>query len=191
MANRKYTSQARIEDYLKRDLSDHEVVGLPLLIEAATEWVNDYLDTNYTDSDDEVERFYDGEGYEEIDISPLKELTSVELIDSNGNVSHTYEETRYALEPANKNIKTSLRLKNGNWPKGIANIKVKGKYTSYDGQVPAAITLATTMLVGDYLNGTESIKRESIEGWSVEYDDMPDLTDRVTQVLAPYRRLLL
>lgn len=185
-----YTTVQKLCDYLKRDITEHEMNIFPTLLKSATEFVNNYTDSNFDDTDEDIYRYYDG-GYNEMDIDPCKEVVSVYIMDDE-IPSTLYDVTDYVLEPVNEPIKTSIRLKySQKFPTGVANIRVEGKFTAFNGTVPYEIQLATTMIVADYMNGARDVQSESIEGWSVTYATSADITSTVRDLLEPYRRTLL
>lgn len=187
-----YTSQARVEDYLKRSLTQHEVVLLPVLVEAAQSYIDGELDTSFDQIGAAVARYYDGDGSTELRIDPATEIESIAFTDIYGAVQQTLAAHEYITSPLNKNVKTSVRMKVQRLPRGTGNIKVIAKYSSYDGGIPKGIMLACTMLVADYLQSDEqNIKAEETEGWKVQYGSMPDLTSKVESLLAPFKRLAL
>lgn len=185
-----YTTIQRVSDYLKRDLTDHEVNLFPVLLKSATSFIDDYTDTSFEDVEEPFYRYYDG-GYNEIDIDPCKDIESVTVVSSD-SITNDYSDSDYVLEPINQTIKTSIRLKGGQrFPYGAANIRVEGKHTSFDEAIPADIVLAATMLVADYLNGARDVVSESIEGWSVTYGRGTDISATVKDILSGYRRNVL
>lgn len=185
-----YCTNQQVSDYLKRNLTAHEVSILPVLIRSAQDFINDYCDTDFEDTNTNTVKYYDGEGLQEIDIDAAKDITLVQITDDE-IVTSTYQEDDYVLEPVNQTIKTSIRLKQDRFPYGAANIKVTGKFTSYEGKIPERISLAATMLVADYINGTRDIASESIEGWSVTYGKTENISSEVKDMLQDYRRTLL
>lgn len=186
-----YTTVQKLSDYLKRSLTEPEMNLWSTMLKSATKFVDEYCDTTFDDTDENIYRYYDGEGLNEIDIDPCKEVETVYIMDDE-IPSSLYDVTDYVLEPINETIKTSIRLKNGmKFPHGAANIRVEGKFTSYDGSIPADVSLATTMIIADYLNGARDVQSETIEGWSVTYATSADVTSTVKDLLAPYRRNLL
>lgn len=188
-----YTSQDQVASYLKRALTDDEVVVFNMLAEAACAYIDNELETTFTDTDTATDRYYDGENSCELIIDPAKTISAVYIIDRYGSILQTLQSYEFVAVPLNKNIKTSLRTKGVRFPSGVGNIKVTGKYTSYDNGVPAPISLATAMLVGDYLRNADTgdVKMEETEGWKVQYGNMPEITARVENLIAPYRRLMI
>jgi hypothetical protein len=186
-----YTDKTKVQNYLKRDLSAKEDAVFDMLAEAATEYIDSEIETNYQDVTEAKARYYDGDGDCEIDIDPCKTVTSVQLLDIDGNVMQTLAEADYLLYPVNKDIKTSIRFRFRISP-GMKSIKVTAKFTSYTDKVPSSISLAATMLVAEYMQGDDQrIKSEETEGWRVSYDSLPKYADMVQDLLAPYRRVLL
>lgn len=190
-----YTSQARVEDYIKRSLTQHEVIILPVLMEAARDYIDTFTETNFEPSgDSDTSRFYDGHNKNEIDIDPMNEITQVQYLDRYGTVLQTLGANDYRAYPLNKPVKTSIRVAGAfKFPLGVSNIKVTGKFgSSPNGELPAAISLAATTLVAEYLQSDErNIKSEETEGWKVAYDNTTSYASKVADLLAPYRRLAL
>lgn len=190
-----YTSQARVEDYIKRSLTQHEVIILPVLMEAARNYIDEYTESSFEPSgDDDTSRFFDGNSQCEIDIDPMTSITKVEYLDRYGAVLQELGANDYRAYPLNKAVKTSLRVAGAfKFPHGVSNIKVTGKFgSSPNGELPGAITLAATSLVAEYLQSDErNIKSEETEGWKVAYDSTTSYVSKAADLLAPYRRLKL
>lgn len=185
-----YTDATKVSNYLKRSLTAEETAILSVLADAATEWIDSYLETNYQEAEEST-REYDG-CEREIIIDPCKEVSAVKTLDSYGAVLNTLTATDYKMYPLNKTIKRSVRSRIGEIGGSIAGIQVTAKFTSLDTAVPQSVVLAATMLVADYMQSDDyRVKSEETEGWKVAYDSLPQFTDKVLNLLAPYRRLVL
>lgn len=165
-----YTSETSIEAYLNRDLSTAEQTQLAILIPAVQEWIDKATGSHF-DEVAETSQYFDG-GLQNLDIHPCTAITEVLAVDREDNEESEFEAEDYVAEPVNKTVKRQLRLRDGVWPAGIANIKITAKFSEYDGGVPAWVQqLATTMCGLMFSLGGDSagVKRESLEGHSIEY----------------------
>jgi len=177
-----YTDQARVEAYLKRELTDDEVTILDEIILHNSSYINGYTNREWlsvdTELDDELEdlepsiRVFDGKGTRELFIDDFTLIESVSVLDSQGDELIKYEdaETDWLLYPLNKNPKQSIHLRNARFPIGAGNVEVNAVWGA--GIVPADVVMVCTGLVGRYLQkagtSTGMFKSESIEGYSYQ-----------------------
>jgi hypothetical protein len=118
---------------------------------------------------DESTRLYDG-GVQHLRIDPCTDITAVKSVDRDDNVVETILAKDYTAEPVNKNMKTMLRLRDRRFWRNFNNIQVTAKYSIYEASDVLAVIKEAMIdaLIGELTN-TANIKRESIEGYSVEY----------------------
>ncbi len=203
-----YTSTSLIATYLGRALTADEQALFVVLLPAVTRWIDQTLSSHF-DSVSATERHYDAEGGT-VDIDPAQSITLVEAIDSDNSTSYAYTEgTEYVLYPLNETVKNELRARaRSGFTQGIKRIKISAKFTEYDfvnSKVPEDIQILATRLVGLQLRGLSadavvddaSVKKESVEGHTVEYvtgaDYLSQLssTDPIVSALISTRRQLL
>ncbi len=175
-----YTDQAKIEDFLQRTLTQDEVDLLVVLLPSIKTWIDDYTSSTF-DTAVETTRRYDGGGLS-IDIDPAQDITEVALVNRDGTESYSYTDgEEYIKEPINATIKNEIRRHITRWPRGAANMAVTAKFTEYDfanSKVPDDIVTAATRIAAgiikassydDSANAAGNIKKESLEGHTVEY----------------------
>lgn len=190
MAN--YTDQDTIEAYLKRSLTASEITFLDVLLPAVTQAIDDWLGTNFQNVTVDSTKYFDGLGEKEINIEPVKELTSVANVDSSEDVTYTYTSDEYVLEPRNKTIKTSIRKRVGSFPDGVKNIKVVAKFTSNSGStIPANVQVAATKMASQELVTGTDFESESIEGYSYKVRTDIDSEEDLKRLLNQYREVIL
>ena len=114
-------------------------------------------------------RYYDG-GVQHLAIDPCTAVTAVKYVDDDTNVEHTFITSDYTVEPINRTLKTMLRNREGKFVVGINNVAVTAKFSIYDDSNTLAIVKSALLeSIVSELGNTDNIKRESIEGYSVEY----------------------
>ena len=154
-----YTTQALVEAYLKRSLTAAEIVILDDTIEYISDVIKNYcnrdwssiaIDEGYEDEEDPTARVFDGNNRRELFIDDCQDITKIEILDSDGNVSSTYSTvTGWITYPLNKDIVESIVIRNAIFPIGRANIRVTANFGS--GVVPSAVKMVCTAIVGDFL----------------------------------------
>lgn len=175
-----YTTQSLVEKYLERSLTADEVALFAILLPAVQRWIDKTLSSTF-DTADASTRTYDAEGGI-VDIDPCQAITKIEAVDYEGSASYAYTEgTEYVLYPQNETVKNELRARSKHgFTRGVARIKVYAKFTEYDftnNKVPEDIQLLATRLIASQLRGLSAdadvdsagVKKESVEGHSVEY----------------------
>ena len=184
-----YLTQAEFEDFVKRSLTSDEATMFLIAEGAAEKFIDNHTDTNFNNVS-ETSKYYDG-GVCEIDIDPCTSVTAVASVDSDLSIVETYDSDIYILEPYNSTVKWSLRSRIGRFNRGVKNIKVTAKFSSYIDKVPSEIKLACAILCQGTIDNPSNYKKESLEGYSYELGGNGEQDDRVLTLLAPYRRILL
>lgn len=170
-----YTDTTKISNYLQRSLSAYETTFLSTLIPAIKKWIDLYTSSTF-DQVAATTRYYNGsETF--IDIEPCTDIEEVWALNDDLTQSYEYtENTEYIAEPLNQNVKRWINKRDGCFPKGIARLSVKAKFSEYDGAVPEDIeTLATIIAAGVINQGKNAssggnVASESLEGHSITYD---------------------
>lgn len=175
-----YTTTSLVSSYLERALSAEETALFAVLLPAVTRWIDQTLSSHF-DTVSATERFYDAEG-SIVDIDPCQAITAVTAVDYETEADYAYTEGQeYVLYPLNETVKNELRARaKGGFTRGIRRIKINAKFTEYDftnSKVPEDIQLLATRLIASQLRGLTAdagvdeagVKKESVEGHSVEY----------------------
>lgn len=180
-----YTTKALVENYLQRDLSENEIAFLVALLPAVKQWIDRNTNSNF-DTATATTRYYDG-GECSLDINPCQTITAVSALSSIDNsINYTYVAIQdYITEPVNETVKREIRRRYGRFPTGIANIAVTATFTEYESGVPQDIQTVATRMIASILEGTADdvqsggIKRESIEGHTLDYATSVDSFDKL------------
>ena len=200
-----YTNKPLIENYLQRALTSDEAASLITLNRAVKKWIDKKTTSSFDQATASIRR-YDG-GVSSLDIDPCTTITAVSALNDDGSVSYSYDLTstpEVQFEPLNETIKRELRKRNGCFPDGTGRIAVTAQFSEYDAGVPEDIELIATRLLAAIIRGSSfdsnsaGIKKESIEGHSVEYSTSSDTLDTlatgdpiVRSVLEQHRELLV
>lgn len=199
MAN--YASQSDIEAILNRSLTDSEVAGLTLLLNAVDQFINDAVGSSFTIGDDVATRYYDADEGSIIDIDPAfvddTHGLVVSLVDADENIVRTLDTSEYEARPRNDAVKTYIELRNGRkWARvashSVANIAVTG-YFGRGSTVPADIQYLAAYMAAQYIGASTgaSLKSESIEGYSRTFATIQKDYPLVSQTLDKYNEVLL
>lgn len=128
-------------------------------------------------------RYYDG-GVQHLGIDPATDITEVALVNEDNTVVEVYNSVDYTLEPVNATLKTMIRHRS-KFLTGINNIKVTGKFSIYgDSRILAIVKDSMINALVSELTNNSNIKRESIEGYSVEY-----ISNEAKSALSPIKYL--
>ena len=198
-----YTTQARVEAYLNRELTANEAESVDDVISYISEFIEKYTNRQWLPAVDEGEddeattRVFDGNGLKDLVVDDFVGLDEVRVLDSQGEVFNTYtSDTDWITFPSNKNPKNTIRLRNYHLPRGSANIEVDAIWGS--GTPPSGVIVVATALTGKfYLKNTSSIgsyKKESIEGYSYELMTGADIdsdTQNLISTLNVYKKFTL
>jgi hypothetical protein len=169
-------SQSEVEARLKRALTAEETSAFTL--QNAT--MQDYLEKiigSDVEAVSETTRYFDG-GVQHLAINPCTNITALKYVDDDTAVEYTFLTSDYTAEPVNNTLKTMVRNRDGKFATGINNVAVTAKFSIYaDEQIRNIVKNALIEALVVELNGNNK-KRESIEGYSVEY-----ITDQAKDTL--------
>lgn len=161
-------SQSELEAKLGRSLTTDEQNAFTTLNNAVQKEVESIIGSSVEEVS-ETSRYYDG-GLQHLKIDPCTSISSVKLVDDDEDEVYTYLDKDITLEPRNSTIKQMLRRRSGVFVTGINNIKVTAKFSIYDDEDMRNVVKEAIL---DYLvqeiDENSNIKRETIEGYSVEY----------------------
>jgi hypothetical protein len=161
-------SQSDIEARLGRSLTAEETTTFTIVNNALQSKVEQMIGSD-VESVSETTRYYDG-GVQHLPINPCTNITSVKLVDDDQVATDTYDTTDYTTEPINKTLKTMLRHRSGAFSIGINNIAIAAKFSIYgDTDTLNIVKDAMINALVSEVNNSDNIKRESIEGYSIEY----------------------
>lgn len=199
-----YATQKQIEAILGRCLTDSEVILLPGVNASVDAWLNNQVGSLF--SSETGTRIYDG-GSHVVDIDPVKDISSVVLINTAGDTVFTYSGEDYIVGPYNSDYKTYIEknfYENAPyidwlydvpcWPNGY-RVAVTGEFGL--GDVPENISYLAGYLASKLYSGSAfsiaGIAEESIEGYRRRYGDVSGALDGLYQsdpivqfILDPY-----
>lgn len=161
-------SQSDIEARLGRSLTAEETTTFTIVNNALQSKVELMIGSDVEEVS-ETTRYFDG-GVQHLPINPCTNITSVKLVDDDQVATDTYDTTDYTTEPINKTLKTMLRHRSGAFSIGINNIAIAAKFSIYgDTDTLNIVKDAMINALVSEVNNSDNIKRESIEGYSIEY----------------------
>lgn len=175
-------TQADVEARLGRSLTASEVLSFNIVNPALQYEVERMIGSN-VEADTEATRYYDG-GVQHLTIDPCTNVTAVEYVDDDQDVYDTLDTTDYTLEPINRTLKTMVRHRNA-LVTGINNVAVTAIFSIYaDSKTLAIVKDALISAVSVELQNSDNVKRESIEGYSIEF-----ASSETASALAPIKYL--
>ncbi len=160
--------QSDLEARLGRALSSEEASAFTLINSAVQAYVENLIGSN-VESDTAATRYYDG-GVQHLKIDPCTSITNIYLVDDDQTVVDTYDTTDYTKEPINKTLKTMIRHRSGAFATGINNIAIAAKFSIFeDTKTLNIVKDAMLSYLASEIQNTSNVKRESIEGYSIEF----------------------
>jgi hypothetical protein len=161
-------SQSDLEARLGRSLTAEEASAFTLINDANQAYIEKMIGSS-VESVSATTRYYDG-GVQHLKIDPCTSLTAVVLVDDDQVSTYTYDTTDYTVEPVNRTLKTMLRHRPAAFVTGINNIAVTAKFSIFeDTNVLNIVKNAMLESLVSEIDNSGNIKRESIEGYSVEF----------------------
>lgn len=166
-------SQSDLEAKLGRSLTGDEVNVFNVLNPATQAIVEELLNVS-VESVSESSRYYDG-GLHLLNIDLCTNITSVQIVDNDQVVWDTIDTSDWVAEPFNKTLKQALKHRGGRFPRGIRNVLVKAKFSIWeDVNARNIVKNALLDMLVQGIDNKSGIKKESIEGYSVEYSDFEE-----------------
>jgi len=160
--------QPDLEARLGRNLTAEEQAAFPSINNAIQANIEKLIGSS-VESVALSDRYFDG-GVQHLAIDPCTDITSVTLVDDDEVSVYVYDTTDFATEPRNTTMKTMLRHRAGKFMTGINNIKINAKFSiNGDPQILAIVKDAMLDSLLGEINNNSNVKRESIEGYSIEY----------------------
>jgi hypothetical protein len=161
-------SQSDLETRLERSLTADELSAFTTVNAANQAYVEGIIGSS-VESVAEATRYFDG-GVQHLSIDPCTDISAVKLVDDDQTVTDTLDTTDYVKEPINKTLKRMLRHRAGRFTTGMNNIAVTAKFSIYgDTDVLNIVKDALLQALVSEIDKSGDIKKESIEGYSVEF----------------------
>lgn len=193
-----YTTQAKVEAYLDRDLDDNEAVIIDDIIAHISQIISTYCNREWLsvieddeDEADDVEasaRYFDGNGSHQLVVDDFVQATEIKMYDSTNSLYLTLTNDSgndWIVTPANKTPYDTITLRAYSFLRGIANIKITAVWGA--GRVPQPITTVATALTGKFLQKMSTsggkFKSENIEGYSYQLMDSRDVDADVRNLM--------
>lgn len=196
-----YTDQAQTESYLQRELTEYEQESFDQVVEQVSDFINTYTSREWRDKDAEgdaeaSQRIYDGNGQRELFVDDFGEITTLKILDSDGNVYETISSDDFIAYPLRSSTKDSIYLRKRNFPYGRATVQLTATFAS-DG-VPVGVQMVAAELVGIFFaqgkSSSDDFKKESIEGYTYELMSGAERSDKIQSALSKldkWRKVLL
>lgn len=186
-----YTTEEKIEQSLQINIDDAISGSVVDWINWVSAYINRYTGTSFVSSNQI--KYYDVQkSTSQLFIDDFTSLTSVELLDTDGDVEDTLvENDDFWTYPLNKTPKNEIRLnpfgQYGAYPYiGSRKVKVTGAF-GVGTVVPPDIEMVATQMVGDIIKqvcgAAKGVKSEKVGEHSVTYES-------VTQYAIPYHSIL-
>jgi len=177
MVDREYTTQQKVEDFLKKTV-DYSLTDYIL---SAQDYIEGYTKRVFSACSTASARLFDGKGKQELLIDDCISITKVEL----GN-------DQYGNTSALKVPITKILLTQKLFDFGMQNAKITAKW-GYSEDVPSDISFVATVLVAGMFNAKNSVNgmnSETIGSYSVSYNNQEQLNafNRAISMLQRYKK---
>lgn len=167
-------TQSDLEARLGRSLTAEEQSAFPIINDATQAWVERFLGTG-VEAVEATTRYYDG-GLQHLDIDLATDVSAINIVDDDLIVTDTLDTSDYSVEPSVGTLKSMIRHRSGGgFRTGLNNIKVTAKFSIYgDEKVRAIVKNAMLDMLEQAIGNSDNIKKESIEGYTVEYGEFKE-----------------
>jgi len=156
-----------LEARLGRSLSTEESTAFTTLNSANQSYVEKMIGSKL-ETVSETTRYYDG-GVRFLKIDPCTDISTLTYVDEDYTLVETIDESDYIEEPLNNTLKTQITSRYGKLYSGFKNFGVTAKFSiAGDTDVVNVVKSAMLDALESEIDNSESILKESIEGYSVE-----------------------
>lgn len=161
-------SQADVEARLGRSLTAEEASSFTGINNALQSYVEKMIGSS-VESVSSSTRYYDG-GVQHLPIDPCTTITNLKYVNDDATLDYTFDVDDYTKEPVNRTLKTMIRNRDGKFVTGINNVAVTAKFSIYeDTGILNIVKDAMISAIANEVANNTNVKRESIEGYSIEY----------------------
>ena len=187
---RKYTTIAKIEDYLLIDIDPAFEARVNTWIEEVSKYIEQVTGRIFIANAVASVKKYDGNGRDEFFTDEMVSLAELRI---DGTIINPAD---YLLYPANELPKTRIKLKNAIFTKGEQNIEVSAKW-GYSVDCPADISFVATIFVAGIINFAGKmegeVKSERLADYTVTYKDKTSWQDldRAKEILQNYKKVII
>lgn len=185
--NKNYTTKSNVEEYLGESITGN----IDLYLLSAQKYIENYTKRQFYAGADDEARVYDGNNSQNLVIDPALEIETVELSTDDGVTWTELED--FISYPLNSPRTVRLSLRTSTFTKGLANVRVTGKF-GWSECPPADIKFAATIIAsGMYRNNSsKDVASERIGEYSVSYTSEQGWRDlnTVKGILDSYKKLL-
>jgi hypothetical protein len=200
----KYTTKEKVESYLQRKLNSNELGSIEGMIDAVSTYIATYCHRDWVSVGDRSvtssTRLFDGQCSQFLYTDDFKDLTLIELLDSQGNAHTSFDNTNttdFSLLPNNSTIKDTIMLRSTRFSEGVANVRITAIFTS--GEVPSTVAMVATQLVARMVTNSQSekvanVKSKQLKDYSVTYQNVngiASLTESEMILIDPYKKISL
>jgi len=162
-------SQSELESRIGRPLSAEESASFTIINNANQAYIERIIGSS-VEVVSATTRFYDG-GLQNLEIDPCTDITSVKYVDEYETTDDTLvAPNEYVAEPRNNTLKRWLRSRQGAFWGRMNGLSITAKFSiAGDANTLAIVKDALLASLESEITNTDNIKRESIEGYSVEF----------------------
>lgn len=189
-----YLTESDLENFILQDIDPSFSTWITSVISMVEAYVDQYCGTTFANSTAET-RYFDGSGNNELPIGPCQSLTSVQLLNIDGNVLATLTATTdYYLYPLNDTIKNKLVLAPAGqyqaFPEQARGVKIAGTW-GYSA-VPAPVKFCAIQLAAQIINtGLRGgqVSSETLGSYRIDYREVDETMESlgIKETLNLYR----
>lgn len=188
------TTKSKIENYIGVDIASSLESYVTSVISIVTDWISRYCNKSF-EASSTSDRYFDGSGSDTLlaDSFVSGSITSLQLLDSNGDVTETIASGDYITYPLNDTEKHTIKLRSKTFPTGDSRIKITAKWGAMETPTNDIIQIATQLsakIIERSLNGGQ-LSEESIGDHSVTFKEIDDEAEAlgIKQTLDMYRHI--
>lgn len=189
-----YITKGDIQNFMLQDINPSYDSFITTIIAFVEDYIDKYCGTTFG-SEANATRYFDGSGENELFIGDFSTITSVAILDGQGNVQNTLvENIDFNTFPYNSTPKTTLILASGGqlsrFPCRRRSVKVVGVfgYSSAPSPVKLAGLQLCQKLLDQGLRGGQ-VTSENLGSYSISYEKVDEEADSlgVKDILNQYR----
>lgn len=174
-----YITESDLENFILQDIDPSFSTWITSVISMVEAYVDQYCGTSFANAVSTT-RYFDGSGIDELLIGPVQSVSSLKILDVNGNTEATLTaSTDYYLYPLNETIKDRIKLSLGGqyqaFPGRTRSIEVTGIFGH--SAVPGPVKLAAIQLAAKVINtGLRGgqVSSETLGSYRIDYREVDE-----------------
>lgn len=177
-----YITEGDIENFYLQDIDSSYATFISSVIQMVESYIESYTGIDFENAASST-KYFDGNGFDELVIGDFQSITSVTVIDANGNTLHTLDaDDDYWEIPNNEAVKNGIKINPtgeiSRFPNRARAVKITGVfgYSAPPAEVKVAALRLAKHILDEGLRGGR-VDSESLGSYTIDYAKVDETSD--------------